>query len=183
VKMKTTKVRKMDMNNCQKHMQSLVAEREQRELNLKQLDREIREQERKNGLLWAMARARKSLTVGAVETPRVLTVQGGVNFGVWTGYGEFVDNGVSENYGVSAEWSAKSGATDGSEGTCSGVTKNGAADCTVAECGVTGAEVAGIRAVNAGIAEHGAMGAQMAGCGATGFGIADSRAMPLLDTG
>jgi hypothetical protein len=43
------------MNNRQKweHMQSLVAEQEQRELRLEQLDREIREQERENDLLWA----------------------------------------------------------------------------------------------------------------------------------
>jgi hypothetical protein len=145
---------------------------------------------------------RQSLTVGAVKTPRVLTVQGdwSTNIGVRTGHGESAGNCVSANYGVLTKESSNLGAVDEFGVPCSGDTEDGAAGCTVADCGATGSEVAsswamsagvaghratsteepevaGIRAVGAGIAEHGAMGAEAAECVATGFGIADSRAM------
>jgi hypothetical protein len=145
-------------------------------------------QERENDLLWAMLKARQSLTV-VVETPHGQNIQEGSTKGVWTGCEDSADNGVS------VRCSAKTGA-DEFRVTSSGVTKNGA---QMAGCGAMGAEVAEFRAMGAGIAGHratsteetevagiravgagiadGAMGSEAAECGATGFVIADSRAM------
>jgi hypothetical protein len=97
-----------------------------------------------------MLKAQQSLTV-VVETPHGQNFQEGSTNGVWTGCEDSADNGVSANYGVSARWLAKT-AVDRFEETCSGVTENGTAGCTVAERGATGTEVAGFWAMSADVA-------------------------------